>query len=94
MERNERLRVSPNGTYDLVNQTDMLISGSSPAIKRGPNQTNQLTIIAHKHTIYVYINGDFIAQMDDWNSSYGTVGMMAVDFGNPTDVRYENVQVF
>ncbi len=94
MERNERLRVSPNGTYDLVNQTNTLISGSSPAIKQGHNQTNQLTIVAQKHTIYVYINSEFIGQIDDWNSSYGTVGMMAVDFGNPTDVRYENVQVF
>jgi len=90
-----RLRVSPDGSFDLVNRTDMLAASSfSPAIRQGFNRTNHLTIIAQKHTIYLYINNQFITQLDDNASNYGTVGMMAVNLGDSTDVQFDKVQVF
>jgi len=52
-----RLRVSSDGTYDLVDPPRGFAAGSSSAIKQGLNQTNHLTIIVQKHTMYVYING-------------------------------------
>jgi hypothetical protein len=89
----------PDGVQPQDSYTHTQGSGVAARFLLWLEQHTRLDIVdqlnhALKHTIYVYINGDFIAQMDDWNSSYGTVGMMAVDFGNPTDVRYENVQVF
>src|SRR5207237_289183 len=75
--RQYSFHVSPDGTYDLRNQTQILTSGSSRAVKRGFNHTNQLTIIAQKHTIYAYINGQFITQVDDNTANYGMVGGMA-----------------
>jgi transcriptional regulator with XRE-family HTH domain len=89
----DRFRVSPDGTYDLVNQTQTLISNFSQAVRRGLNQTNQLTIIEKKHTIYVYINGQFVTQVDSI-SSYGSIGEMAYDKTTPAEVRFGKVQVF
>ena len=90
-----RLRVSPDGSFDLVNQTDILAASSfSPAIKGGLDQTNQLTIIAHKHAIYLYINNQFIAQIEDSTSSYGTVGVIRTKYATPPDIRFDKVQVF
>src|SRR2546430_3300624 len=37
----------------------------SSVIKQGSNQTNQLTIIVQKYTIYLYINSQFIIKIDD-----------------------------
>jgi hypothetical protein len=90
----QRFRVSPDGTYDVVDQTRSLISNFSQAVRQGLNQTNQLTIIEQKHTIYVYINGQFVTQVDDSISSYGSVGEMAYDKSTPAEVRFGKVQVF
>jgi len=84
----------PNGTYELVKQNEVVASSSSSAIKQGLNQTNQLTIIVQKHTFYVYINGQFIAQFDDKTSSYGTVGPWVIASTSPTDAWFKNIQVF
>lgn len=90
----DRLRVSPDGTYDLVNQTKQLASGFSFAIKQGLNQTNQLTIIEQKYTISLYINKQFITQVDDPNFSYGKLGVLALDWGEPTNIRFDHLQIF
>jgi hypothetical protein len=82
------------GTFDLASQNNRLTFGWDSAIKQGYNQTNRLTIIAQKHTIYLYINSQFITQVDDSISSYGKVAAMALDNSNPTDVRFDNIQVF
>jgi len=87
----ERLRVSPDGTYDLVNRTKILASGFSSAIKQG---LNQLTVIVQKHTFYVYINSHFITQVDDNSSSYGGIGVLALDWGQAADVQFRHLQVF
>ncbi|HEY4032925.1 MAG TPA: basic secretory protein-like protein [Ktedonobacteraceae bacterium] len=83
-----------NGTYELMEQTHLLASGFSAAVSQGLEHSNKLTVVAQKHTIYLYINGQFIAKVDDSSSSYGTVGVMAVDETKVTKVRFENVQIF
>ena len=70
------------------------ITSISPAIKAGYNQTNRLAIMAQKHTIYLYINSQFITQVDDKNLTSGTVGVMTSSYSLPTDVQFEKVQVF
>jgi hypothetical protein len=83
-----------NGSYSVSNHKQVVISGFSSAIKEGPNQTNRLTIIAQKHTFYMYINGQFFVQLNDNSSSYGTVGPMILAPKDPVDVQYNNLQVF
>src|SRR2546429_9959514 len=66
---------------------------SNSAIKVGLNQTNRLTVIVEKSSIYVYINSQFITK-DDENGlgSYGTLGVTS--FGDAGDIRFEKVQIF
>jgi transcriptional regulator with XRE-family HTH domain len=94
-----RIRIRPNvdktlGNFDLAEANSVLTYTYSSAIKRGYNQTNQLTIIVHKHSLYFYVNGQFITKVDNNLSSDGIVAAMANDDSNPADVRFENVRVF
>jgi len=83
-----------DGSYELDNQTHELVSSFSPAINRGWHHINRVTIVVQKHTIYVYINGQFLIKADDSSSSYGRVGMIALDWGTTTDLRFSKIQVF
>jgi serine/threonine protein kinase len=89
-----RLHVGMNGSFDLVDQDKRLASGSSPAIKQGLGQTNVLTVVARGSSITLYVNEQQIAQVNDSLSSSGAIGMMAVDFSNPTDVSFNDAQVW
>jgi hypothetical protein len=89
-----RFRVGVNGSFDLVDQVQSLVSSSSPAIKTGLNQTNLLTVVARGSNILLYVNKQLIANVHDSLSSSGAIGMLAVDFTNPTDVAFNNAQVW
>lgn len=89
-----RFRVGVNGTYDLVDQVKALASGSSPAINTGLNQTNLLKVVARGSSISLYVNNQLITTVQDSLSSSGAIGMMAVDFTNPTDIAFNNAQVW
>ncbi|HLZ55534.1 MAG TPA: protein kinase [Ktedonosporobacter sp.] len=90
-----RLRVGVNGSYDLVNQTVPLIpNASSGAINTGVNQTNVITIVAHNQSIYVYINGQYIATVNDSTSLSGQIGVFAVGWTTSTDVAFSNAKVW
>jgi serine/threonine protein kinase len=89
-----RLRVSPDGSYDLVNNSYTITSGSSGAIYKGINVTNQLTIIAQGSKIYVYINSQYITSVTDQASSCGAIGLMAVGFKNPGKAAFSSAKVW
>jgi hypothetical protein len=89
-----RLRVGPDGTYDLVNSTSTLTSGSSGAIQKGTNVTNQLTIIAQGSKISLYINAQYITSVTDTASSCGHIGLMAVGFGGVGNAAFSNAKVW
>jgi serine/threonine protein kinase len=89
-----RLHVGINGTFDLVDQVKTLVSGSNPAIKTGLNQTNLLKVVARGPNITLYVNKQPIANVQDSLSSSGAIGVMAVDFTDPTDVAFTNAQVW
>jgi hypothetical protein len=89
-----RFRVGVDGSYDLVDQVKALASGSSPAINTGVNQTNVLKVVAKGSSISIYVNNQLIANVHDSLSSSGVIGMMAVDFTNPTDVAFNNAKVW
>jgi hypothetical protein len=77
-----------------VDSTQTLAKGFSSVIKMGLNQTNLLTIIAQRHRIYVYINGQLITDVVDHTLNYGMIGAMVFDFTHDSEVRFDNIQVF
>jgi serine/threonine protein kinase len=79
-----RLRIGTDGTYDLVTATTGLASGSSPAIRQGNSVSNHVTIIANGTHITVAVNSTQIINVYDSTYSSGSLGVMAVNFGDPT----------
>src|SRR6266699_2607614 len=79
-----------NGTNGVV-----LNSGPSPAIKTGLNQSNLLTVIARGNNIYLYINKQYIAMVNDSTFSSGKIGLFAISGDNPqADIAFNNAQVW
>ncbi len=89
-----RLRIGVNGNYDLVNQSNSLITTSSPAIKTGLNQTNVLTVVTRNQQIYLYVNKIYMTTITDSASSSGQIGLFAVSWTTPTDVAFNNAEVW
>jgi hypothetical protein len=89
-----RLRVGPNGTYDLVNDSYTVTGGSSGAIHQGINATNRLTIIAQGSKIYLYINSRYITSTIDTAASCGAIGLMAVGFGSAGKAAFSDAEVW
>ena len=91
-------RVGIDGTSALISNTGtgtiILFSGSSVAIHMGANQSNVLTVIANKYNISLYVNGQFLGSASDDTSSSGQIGLVAVDFGNPTEVAFKDAKVW
>ncbi len=94
--------VSTDGLYTLAVvdgqrglQTHILAGGNNPAIKQGLNQPNVLTVIARTNTIYLYVNNQFITQLDDPTNSKGIVGVFAGDSqGNASEAAFSKVKVW
>src|SRR6266700_2054490 len=79
-----------NGTNGIA-----LSSGPSPAIKTGLNQSNLLTVIARGNDIYLYINKQYIAKVNDSTFSSGKIGLYALSGDNPqADIAFSNAQVW
>lgn len=89
-----RLRVGPDGTYDLVNASYTVTGGSSKAIHQGINATNRLTIIAQGSKIYLYINSQYVTSATDTAASCGAIGLMAVGFGSAGKAAFSNAEVW
>ncbi len=89
-----RLRVGPDGTYDLVNASYTVTSGSSKAIHQGINATNRLTIIAQGSKISLYINSQYVTSTIDTAASCGAIGLMAVGFGSAGKAAFSNAEVW
>ncbi len=89
-----RLHVGSDGSFDLVDEAHGLASGNSAAIKTGLNQTNVLKVKAQGTSISLYVNNVLLAKVEDSFSSSGAIGVLAVDFTQPTDVAFSNAQVW
>ncbi len=87
-----RLRVGPDGNYDLVNGLAGVTSGHSDAFQQGLNITNKIAIIAQGSKIAIYINSHPLASVTDTVSSCGKLGLFAVNFKGPGQSAFSNVQ--
>jgi hypothetical protein len=81
---------------NAANQNDQyksLSQGKNSAIKTGLNQSNLLAIAANGATISVYVNGQFLASVQDKTYSNGQIGIYAYgDTG--CDIAVNNVRVW
>jgi len=89
-----RFRVGSDGTFDLVNSKKGLVSGPSTAIKKGSKLSNVLTVIAQGKHIYLFVNGQLLANVQDSASSSGKIGLFAVDFTHPTQAVFTNLKAW
>jgi eukaryotic-like serine/threonine-protein kinase len=91
--------VGQDGSYQLLVCADTtcnypLGSRGSSTINQGLNQTNLIAVIAQGSTIGLYVNHQFIDNIDDSTSSSGQIGVIAGPFYNPTEVVYSNAKVW
>jgi eukaryotic-like serine/threonine-protein kinase len=95
--------IGTDGTYllDKVtvdkqgNHFPTLISGSSPAIHKGLNQTNLVSVVAHGNTFYLYVNKQYVNQASDDAYKNGAIGVVAVSSDTSgTEAAFSNAQVW
>lgn len=71
-----------------------IVSGLNAAIKAGLNQTNLLTVVVLNGAIYLYINNQYLTQVQDNTFSSGYIGVTAYEGSNSTDVSFSNAEVW
>ncbi len=94
-------RISQSGAYDLYLYIDNqgthaknLLSNSSALIKQGLNQTNTITVVARGGNLYFYINGQYLDSVSNNMFTSGKIGVFGESNNNPTDVAFNNAQVW
>jgi hypothetical protein len=80
-----------NGTQSYLGMDTF---GYHQAINKGENAVNKLRIDCVKENLTLYVNGDFIVEVQDDDFPSGDVGLIAGTFGEPgTDVLFDNFVV-
>jgi hypothetical protein len=94
-------RASQDGSYDLFlyvdnngSNSESLAQGSSPAIHRGLNQPNKIAVVARGSSLSFYINQQYVTNVDDTTYKTGSIGVFADDQFNPTEVAFNNAEVW
>lgn len=93
--------IGEDGSYELTLYYDesftgqqTIQDGTSSAIKKGPNATNSVTAVAKGGNIYLYVNKQSIVSIYDTTYSAGQIGLVAEEGSEPTDVAFQNVEVW
>lgn len=91
--------ISSEGTYALNIDSkqgfiSQLANGSSSAIKTGPNQSNLVAVLARGSQIYLYVNGQYLASVQDSTYKNGAIGVIAENNGHPTEALFNDVKVW
>lgn len=89
-----RLRLGADDSYDLVTPVQTLVAGTSSAINSRAGQSNLVTIIARGSDIYIYVNKQKVAYINDTSSASGTFGLFAVDFTHATTALFSDVELW
>jgi hypothetical protein len=98
-------RISTDGAYILqkIRITDddnggseqiPLISGTSPVIQKGLNAKNILTIIARGHTLYLYVNQQFLDDIVDKSYDAGRIGVYTDSDDEVVEASFHNARVW
>ncbi len=96
-----RLRIYQDGAYDILIYVDntaahtkFLQQGHIPTFNSGPGQSNLITIIARNTDFYLFVNKKYIATAIDSSYSLGQIGLSVGDYSHPTEVAFNNAQVW
>jgi Domain of Unknown Function (DUF1080) len=94
-----RFYINHNGSYciDLaqdINHVKPLFCNPSSVINTNFNQSNLLTVIAQGSNIYLYVNKQYVASLNDKTYSSGKIGVFVGDETNATDVAFNNAQLW
>jgi hypothetical protein len=92
--------IDTNGNYELglgnlnniATPFQALRQGKNAAIKTGLNQSNLVALAASSNTLSAYVNGQFVASVQDSTYSSGQLGLYGD--GGPLDVAVSNVRVW
>ena len=92
-------RVRTDGTYGLIltqndGHTTPLVYDKSDLIKTGIGHPNIITIIAQGNIFYLYMNKHYVGSASNSSYSAGSIGVMAVDRKDKTDVAFNNLRVW
>lgn len=93
---NARLQVRVNGAYVLYDNSTVLLSGSSTALKKGLNVSNRVTIIVRGGWTYLYFNGHFVQKVAHAYKSSGSGGysLYARHNESSTNVVFKNIKLW
>ncbi len=95
------LRITEGGAYDLFVYVDNqgghaknLLSNSTSTFKQGLNQANTITVVAQGGNLYLYINGQYVDNINNATLSSGKIGVFAESNTNSTIVSFTNAKVW
>jgi eukaryotic-like serine/threonine-protein kinase len=90
-----------DGTYTLTlrkgshsGDVQTLRTKPSSLIKTGLNETNLITVVANGSAIYLYVNRQYLTSLSESSYSSGQIGMLAESDQSPTEVAFNNAQVW
>lgn len=96
-----RFEIGQDGSYSLYLSTSkntpdqLLLSGSSPAIKTGINQVNTITVIANGSSLSFFVNSQLVASKSNTTLTAGNVGLIAHNLSSPfTEVAFNNLKIW
>lgn len=77
--------------------TNYLANGITSFARTGLNQPNLLTVIALQSTLYLYVNGQVVAKVNDTTFDTGVIGLVAQKEQGSTgtvEVAFSNAQIW
>jgi hypothetical protein len=91
------INIFSNGSYQLLVQDPT--DGKTHQQAHGqttidPRASNKIAVIVLNHTIYVYINTQFVVSGRDDNASDGRVGMQCRDATETSTATFSSAQVW
>src|SRR5262249_45977634 len=94
--------VDTNGNYGLgledlnnaITPFQALKQGNDAAIKKGLNQSNLLAMAANGNTLSAYVNGQFVASVQDSTYTGNQLGLYGSASSPSFDVAASNVRVW
>jgi hypothetical protein len=86
-----RFRISLDGSWDFVPGD---VNGNSPAILKGLNQTNVLTVVAQGADLYLFINQQYLTHIISSTYTSGRIGFMATCWNSDTNVIFNNIKIW
>jgi len=94
-------RLDRSGRYDLyfypdkdVNHVKKLAGDVTSLLNTNLNDSNLIAVIARGGTIDLYINAKYVTTVMDTSFSSGQIGVFADNYQSPSEISFEQAQVW